>query len=458
MSPPARSVLHLAWPLVLSFWMRQLFTFVDTWFAAGIGDHAVAGIGLAFPYEFLLIAFWVGTSTGMTSLLSRAMGAHEGQRCDQIIAMTKRVALAFMPVFFVLGAAIWLRPAWFVSSGVSGPALEQFRIYGSVIVAGTALTGFWSIIPDSIVKAHHDTKATMWAGIASNLLNVALNIVFVMGFGWGMFGIAFSTVLGRLGGLLYALARARHHERARLAAASDTVPGVFARPYRALGVLAVPAGLAYVLMAMESAIINALLARAADPTTALAAYSIYYRFLMFFLMPLIACSVALLPFTARAWGRRDVAAIRGAVRDVALAASAYIVVIVLPTVVFFGDWLAARFANEPLTRALAEWGLLVCPVACLAAIPFFTCRPVFEGLQRATPGLVMAAVRYIALTGPACWLGMFLAQRSGLPVLKGVVLALVVVTALSSLMFTAWTRVALRRAAAQDSPAPMAVG
>ena len=58
--PPAttraaeRSVLILAWPLILSFWMRQLFTFVDTYFAGRIGDHAVAGLGLAFPFEFLL--------------------------------------------------------------------------------------------------------------------------------------------------------------------------------------------------------------------------------------------------------------------------------------------------------------------------------------------------------------------------------------------------------------------
>ena len=458
MSPPARSVLHLAWPLVLSFWMRQLFTFVDTWFAADIGDHAVAGIGLAFPYEFLFVACWVGTSTGMTSLLSRAMGAHEGERCAQIIRTSRRVAFAFVPLFSALGAAIWLRPAWFVSSGVSADALEQFRIYGSVIVGGTALTGFWSIIPDSIVKAHHDTKATMWAGIASNLVNVVLTILFVRGFGWGMFGIAFSTVLGRLAALLYALTRAHAHESARLRAGLDTARGLAARPYRSLAVIAVPAGLAYVLMATESAIVNALLASGANPTATLATYSIYYRFLMFFLMPVIACGVALLPFTARAWGQRDVGAIRRATRDVGLAALAYVVVLVVPTVLLFRVPIAARFASEPLTRALTEWGLLMAPIACLAAIPFFICRPVFEGLQRANPGLIMAALRYLILTAPTCWLGMYLARSAGLPVLQGVVVALIVVTALSSATFAAWMRSALSRAEREPPPKPIAVG
>ena len=82
------SVMRLAWPLILSFWMRSLFNFVDAGFAATIGDEAVAAIGLAYPLEFLLIACWVGTSTGMTSLLSRAMGAREGARVQQIIRTT----------------------------------------------------------------------------------------------------------------------------------------------------------------------------------------------------------------------------------------------------------------------------------------------------------------------------------------------------------------------------------
>ena len=59
--PP--SVLRMAAPLVVSFWMRSLFTFVDTVFAATLGDASVAAIGLSIPFEFLMIAVWVGLST-----------------------------------------------------------------------------------------------------------------------------------------------------------------------------------------------------------------------------------------------------------------------------------------------------------------------------------------------------------------------------------------------------------
>jgi len=446
MSTPSRSVLLLAWPLILSFWMRQLFTFVDTYFAATIGDHAVAGIGLAYPYEFLYVAFWVGTSTGMTSLISRAMGAHEGERFDQIVRVTRRIVLVIIPVLFALGVTIWFFPRAFVADGVTDDVLAQFRMYASVITAGTALTGFWAILPDSIVKAHHDTRATMWAGISSNMLNVGLNMIFIWVFHLGMFGIAFSTVVGRLGGLAYALGRARKHEDERRAKGLDIVPGTYEHPYRAIFVLAVPAALAYVLMATESGIINALLATAADSTASLAAWSIYYRYLMFFSMPIVACGVAMLPFVARAWGRHDVEAIRRAFRDVALAGAAYCALIVLPLAVFLRGPLVAPLVESPATRALAEWSLLLVPLACLVTIPFFACRPIFEGLQRGAPGLWMAVLRYAVLTGPAAWLGVHLAERAGAPALHGVAWGVISVTALVSIIFVTWMLRALREA------------
>src|SRR6059036_3259504 len=66
-SHPGPSILRMAAPLVLSFGMRSLFTFVDIAFASRLGDAAIAAVGgLSFPYEILMIACWVGVSTGLT--------------------------------------------------------------------------------------------------------------------------------------------------------------------------------------------------------------------------------------------------------------------------------------------------------------------------------------------------------------------------------------------------------
>src|SRR6185436_946809 len=206
---PRPSILRMSAPLVVSFWMRSLFTFVDTAFAATLGDAAVAAVALTIPFEFLMIACWVGVSTGLTSHLSQAMGARQGARIEQLLKAARTVVWILVPIFAAIGVGSWF---WAPYMGLPPDVARMFGLYCLVLIGGSAFTSFWSIIPDSIVKAHHDTRATMWAGIWSNLINVALNTLFTFVFHWGVFGIAFSTVIGRFGGLAYALGKAAKHE------------------------------------------------------------------------------------------------------------------------------------------------------------------------------------------------------------------------------------------------------
>jgi Na+-driven multidrug efflux pump len=150
-------------PLVVSFWMRSLFSFVDTYYASFLSDAAVAAIGLSYPFEFMMIAVWVGMSTGLTSNFSRAMGAGEETKLRQYLRRRGRCPLAFP--CSACGAGCW---AFAERLSPDPEVARQFAIYGSVLVGGSAFTLFWSVIPDSIVKAHGDTKATMWAGIWPN--------------------------------------------------------------------------------------------------------------------------------------------------------------------------------------------------------------------------------------------------------------------------------------------------
>src|SRR6185436_16782399 len=137
----SQGILRMAAPLVISFWMRSLFTFVDTIYASTLGDDAVAAIGLSIPFEFLMIAVWVGLSTGLTSNLARAMGAHEGARIQQYLATTWRLILVMVPVFAAIGVGCW------VLAGAIAPdarVAHQFAIYGSVLLGGSAFSTFWS--------------------------------------------------------------------------------------------------------------------------------------------------------------------------------------------------------------------------------------------------------------------------------------------------------------------------
>jgi len=430
-------------PLVISFWMRSLFSFVDTYYASYLSDAAVAAIGLSFPFEFVMIAVWVGMSTGLTSNFSRAMGAGEETKLQQYLKATWTLVLLCIPVFLLLGAACWL---FADKLSPDREVARQFAIYGSVLVGGSALTLFWSVLPDSIVKAHGDTKATMWAGIWSNVINVIFNTIFTFVFHWGIFGIAFSTVIGRFGGLAYALRKAAGHEAARKAKNLPSVPGRDPRPYRALFVLAIPSALSYVLMASETGVVNWLLKGLEHGKEALAAYAIYYRVFQFVVMPAIAASVAMLPFAARRFGERDIAGVRGGLREAHLALAAY-AALAAPVLFFLAPPLARHLANSPVTIAYLVPALRIVPLGALLAMPFFLCRPVFEGMGRGRPGLTMSLLRYVVLAAPAALAGLWLAPRLHVSQVLGLVGGLMGAAAISSLVFLFWTRKALIGAA-----------
>ena len=148
--------------------------------------------------EFMMIAVWVGMSTGLTSNFSRAMGAGEETKLQQDLKASWTLVLLCIPVFLLLGVFCW------VFAGRLAPDPEvarQFAIYGSVLVAGSALTLFWSVIPDSIVKAHGDTKATLGSGIwfetSSSTSSTDLHLLVSLG---PCSGIAYIDGLGRVGG------------------------------------------------------------------------------------------------------------------------------------------------------------------------------------------------------------------------------------------------------------------
>ena len=442
MTDPSPSILRLSGPLVISFVMRAAFSLVDTAYAATIGDSAQAAIGLTLPFEFLMIALWVGLSTGLISFLSRTFGSREGEKLEQYVRATWKLVAILSPVFLLIGVGIWF---YAPHMALEPEVARSFQIYGAVLIGGSALNSFWSIVPDSLVKAHHDTRSTMWAGILSNLINVVLNTVFVFVFHWGIFGIALSTVIGRFGGLFYALHPARVHEERRRKSWTEVVPGLDPRPYRSLLSLAFPAALTFVLMSSEISIVNLLLAHSSEPTAAIAAMSIYNRIVLFAVNPMIAAAVAMLPFAGRLLGQGDVAGVQRGVRQITVATVLYVALLVTPTMFLAGPWIAEALAESDVTAEFATFALRLVPLACLAATPFFICRPLFEAMGRGRPGLVMAALRYLVLSIPLAWIGLFLAEGAGHPGLYGLLIGMLLTAVVTSVVFARWTGSALRK-------------
>ncbi len=453
----SKTLLALAWPLVISFTARSLLSAVDLPYASHISDSALAAIGLFFPLEFLFVACWVGTSAALTSHLSRAMGERHEERLRQLVRVTTWVAGALTLLFLGLAGLVW---AISDELGLEPATAEAFGIYAPVAMAGIALFAFWSVIPDSIVKAHHDTKTTMIAGLISGFTNLGLNTLFVFGFGFGLLGIALATGLSRVASLAYSLWRMRALEAERRARwAADPQPpaaprgrrpgltreGLYSRPLSALLALGIPSALTYVLMGTEQFLVNAVLLQFEDATASVAAYAVYHRAVLIVLMPIIAVGVAVLPFVARLVGEGHHQAIRAQLYRAFGLSAAYVVLVATPLCFLLAEPLARWLGNAETTQTLAGFAVRYgTPLGALVAMPFILCRPAFEALQRGGPGLLMAIVRYLLLAGPLAWAGARMAREHGFDPFYGLIAGLLGGTAVTSVAFLVWLIDALK--------------
>lgn len=439
----------MAVPLVISFTLRQAFGMVDLVYARFLGDASgVAAIGLFIPFQEVYIALWVGLSAGFTASLANAFGHRDEARIRDLKRTMLRIQGVLVPLLASGGVVLWtVLPGFDLEPGL----LDAFRVYGTTLLIGLPLTGFWSIYPDSIVKAHYDTRSTMLAGIFATATNVTLNTLFVFGFGWGIFGIAFATVLSRLVALTYALTRARWHERRRHAEAGWSQEPVRAWP-RALPTmlaLALPASLTFALTSAENSLVNGLLTTLPDATVALASYGVYYNLLRLACMPAVAASVATLPFVARMVPEGHHARVRFDIKLVLAIAAGFGLLFTVPVGVLFPDQVAAFFVGEKATEALGEpitrEVLRLLPIAALAGMPFLLLRPIFEGLHRPRLGVIVSLFRFVLLSWPCVLGGRAIAESVGAPATLGIVCGLVTAMGSASLLTIWMARAELHR-------------
>ncbi len=440
----------MAVPLVISFTLRFLFATVDLVYAALLeDDSAVAAISFYIPFQGVYIALWVGLSAGFTASLASAFGNRDEQRIHALKSTMLRIQRTLIPVLLALGVVLWSVIPQF---GLEPELTRSFRIYGTTLLVGLPLTGFWSIYPDSIVKVHYDTRSTMIAGMLGTAANIALNTVFVFVFHWGIFGIAFATVLSRLAARGSAMRRATYHEARRHAEEGwdDPTERTWPGPLRTILKLSVPAGLTFGLTAAEGTVINKLLDDVPESTVAIASYGVYHQLSMLALMPTIAVSVAVLPYVARMVPEGHGERVRRELRATLTMVAGFALLFTIPAGWLFAPQLAGFFvaqgtgdATNPLTLEV----LRLLPFGALASLPFLMLRPVFEAMHEPRTGIAVSIARFVVFSIPLVLTGRYAATGLGYQPLTGMVTGLIAASLCASLMTAILTARLLSRAA-----------
>lgn len=261
-----KTVIKLAWPLVVSMLSYTAMGLVDTLFVGRLGTAPLAAVGLAAVVVFLLQAFPMGLMAGARVVVSQGHGAGDADRARRAARLAVVVGLGLGG----LGALVGSLGAPLLSAmGAEGAVLEhgegylRVRMLGAPGVLLTWAVGAW-------FQGRGDTRTPMRATLLANALNVLLDPIFIFGWGplpaLGVEGAALTTSLAfTLNGLILAT---RAHAGLR-----GPPPG--RRDLDALWRLGSPIGARYVLDVASFVLFAAVLARVGE--VALAAHVVVVR-------------------------------------------------------------------------------------------------------------------------------------------------------------------------------------
>ena len=200
---PAKLILWFAVPLMLGNMLQQVYTLVDTLIVGrALGVTALAALGSADWYNYLMISVVQGIAQGFSILMSQNFGASRMERLRQTVAhsamlaalgallLTAAAQLSIWPVLGLLRVPEEIRPM----------TASYFRI----LFAGLPAMMIFNFGACTL-RALGNSRTPLYAMLASSLLNIGLDLLFVLGFGWGIEGAAGATVIAQLFAGIYCL-------------------------------------------------------------------------------------------------------------------------------------------------------------------------------------------------------------------------------------------------------------
>ena len=196
-------LLQLAIPLILTNLGQQLYMIADAAIVGrGVGVMALAAVG-STDWSYCLVLWTViGFTQGFSTFIARAFG--EGNHDE----MNKTIAASVLLTLFIGGAltvvGVFLARPLLLFLDTPRDVLPMATTYLTAMLAGMLPVAAYNMAA-ALLRALGDGRTPLLAMLISAILNVSLDLLFVLGFSWGVFGAALASVLAQTAAFLYCL-------------------------------------------------------------------------------------------------------------------------------------------------------------------------------------------------------------------------------------------------------------
>lgn len=192
---PWRLIAGFALPVLLSQIFQQLYNTADTLIVGRfLGDGALAAVSSSGPLIFLLVSFFEGLTLGAGIAISRYFGAGDDARVER--AIHTNIVVSFLSGIALSVFGVLLTPSILRWMGTDPEVLPEAISYFRYYFAGVLAVVLYNACK-SIMNALGDSKRPLYYLLLSSATNVALDILFIGGFRWGVWSAAVATVISQ---------------------------------------------------------------------------------------------------------------------------------------------------------------------------------------------------------------------------------------------------------------------
>ena len=195
--PEWRHILLFSLPIMAGNLLQQLYNTVDGIVVGNfVSQNALAATGTAGTMTFIFLAFAIGFGNGSGVMVAQLFGAKRYEELRQAVSTALLLLLGMGAAFSVLGSALARFLLHRLMNVPEGEVLELAVTYFAIYAAGYVLQFIYNAVA-AILRAVGDSRATLYFLLVSSLMNLALDLLFVVVFHWGVAGAAIATVLSQ---------------------------------------------------------------------------------------------------------------------------------------------------------------------------------------------------------------------------------------------------------------------
>ena len=305
--PIGKLLFTMAVPMVISMLVQALYNIVDSIYIGHLpnSEDALTAVGLAFPLQILMIAFAVGTSVGMNSLISRRLGERRNIEANAAAVNGLFLEAVSALVFLVLGLTV-VKPFFHLFTSNS----EVIRL-GVGYLRICMIFGFGCFFHcgiERILQSMGKTGLTMVAQLAAAITNIVLDPILIFGYlgfpAMGVEGAAIATVIGQMVGMAVSvlmLAVGKHEVKVSLRGFRPDWH-IIKEIYH----VGLPAVIMQAIGSVMNVGMNLVLSRILLSEMSVGVMGIYYKTQSLVFMPLIGITNAAMSIMAYNFGARNI--------------------------------------------------------------------------------------------------------------------------------------------------------